>query len=179
MSWYLILLLIFSAVFLLRNEVEQRLRYLKVKEKAQNNYQRSFKSPSQIDQAMVLSIISSAIAAGVAPSLAINAGLSYLPNEQANRYLAELGEKEIKLKEDFLSKNLQFLLSSVDNGNQVAATLQNKIEIFQAKHKLQILTAIKKAEVWMLAPLGICFLPTFILLTIIPLLASMLGNFFN
>lgn len=179
MSWYLILLLVFSAVFLLRNEAEQRLKRLKDKDLIRDIENLSFKSPSQIDQAMVLSIVSSSLLAGVAPRLAINAGLSYLPKEQARGYLAFLEGATTTTSDDFLLKNLKFLLSSVDNGNQVATALQNKIEIFQTKHKLHMMTAIKKAEVWMLAPLGICFLPTFVLLTIIPLLASMLGNFFN
>jgi len=179
MNWYLILILVFSAVFLLRNEVEQRLKNLKIKENTQLLKSHSFQSPNQMDQAMVLSIISSALAAGVAPNLAIKAGLSYLPNEQAKNYLNFVDGTQINLKDDFLSNNLKFLLSSIDSGNNAVATLQNKIEVFHTKHKLKIMTAIKKAEVWMLAPLGICFLPTFILLTIIPLLASMLGNFFN
>lgn len=179
MNWYVILLLVFSAVFLLRNEAEQRLKRLKDRELTREVANLNFRPPSQIDQAMVLSIVSSSLLAGVAPRLAINAGLSYLSNEQASGYLAFLEGAKSNTDDDFLLKNLKFLLSSVDNGNQVAAALENRIEVFHVKHKLRIMTAIKKAEVWMLAPLGICFLPTFVLLTIIPLLASMLSNFFN
>ncbi len=179
MSWYLILILVFSATFLLKNQIGSRLRNLKIQELDREIKSLALKSPTQIDQAMVLSIISSSLIAGVAPNLAINAGLSYLPEEQARKYLALLQGVSGEQEDDFLLKNLKFLRSSVDDGNQVAIALQNRVEIFQNKHKLQIMTAIKKAEVWMLAPLGICFLPTFVLLTIIPLLASMLGNFFN
>lgn len=179
MNWYPILLLVFAGVFLLRNQVEQRLKSLGRRENSRPFEELPIAPTSSLDQAMVLSIIASSLSAGVAPQIAIRAGLTYLPTKHARPYFALLDGVKLVAKEDFLLKNLRFLLESVENGNQVAGTMQNKIEVFQAKHKLKILTSIKKAEIWMLAPLGICFLPTFILLTVVPLLASMLGNLFN
>jgi hypothetical protein len=179
LNWYPIVLSVFAGVFLLRNQVDQRLKSLGRREHSRQFQDLQIEPTSSLDQAMVLSIIASSLSAGVAPQIAIRAGLNYLPTKNARPYFALLDGLNLSGKEDFLLKNLRFLLESVENGNQVVSTLQNKIEVFQVKHKLKILTSIKKAEIWMLAPLGICFLPTFIFLTIIPLLASMLGNLFN
>jgi hypothetical protein len=179
MSWYWTVLLVLVATVLLASTAEQRIKNLNFLRQAERLAALRAQKVSGLDQSMVLSIIASALTAGVAPQIAIRAGLNYLPRDARAPYLAFAEGIELEREEDFLMKNLEFILQSVDNGNQVASVLQNKIEVFQIKHKIKLLTKIKKAEVWMLAPLGLCFLPTFILLTIIPLLASMLGNFFN
>lgn len=179
MSWYPIIILVFAGVFLFSNKSEVRLSNFRSKTFRQYSVQITTAKASQLDQSMVSSIIASSLAAGVAPQIAIKSALSYLPIEQASRYLAAIEGMNHSSKPDFLEENLKFVMESLESGNQVALALNLKIENFQAKHKLHILTLIKKAEVWMLAPLGICFLPTFILLTIIPLVASMMGNFFN
>lgn len=179
MNWYPILILVFASIFLLRNPVGQRLKSLGRRENFRERKELQVLPTSSLDQAMVLSIIASSLSAGVAPQIAIRSGLTYLPAQNARPYFALLDGIKFSEKEDFLIKNLHFLLESVENGNQAASILQNKIEVFQGKHKLRILTSIKKAEIWMLAPLGLCFLPTFILLTVIPLLASLLGNLFK
>ncbi len=179
MSWYWTVLLVLAATVLLGSTAEQRIKNLNFLRQSERLTGFKAQKVSGLDQSMALSIIASALVAGVAPQIAIRAGLNYLPRDSRQPYLALAEGIEIERAEDFLMKNLEFILQSVDNGNQVASVLQNKIEVFQIKHKINLLTRIKKAEVWMLAPLGLCFLPTFILLTIIPLLASMLGNFFN
>jgi hypothetical protein len=179
MNWYWTLLLVMAAMVLLGSTAEQRLKNLNFLRQREVLQAAKALKVSGLDQSMALSIMVSALVAGVAPQIAIRAGLNYLPNGARQPYLALVEGIELEFEEDFLMKNIKFILQSVDNGNQVATVLQNKIEVFQMKHKINLLTRIKKAEVWMLAPLGLCFLPTFILLTIIPLLASMLGNFFN
>jgi hypothetical protein len=179
MSWYWTVLLVLVAFILLSSPIDQRLRNLTIsKSRARTIYTANSKV-SNLDQTMVLGIIASSMVAGAAPQIAIKSGLSFLPHQAQSIYLTKLDGIKTNTDPDFLMKNIDFILQSVDNGNQVANVLLNKIAIFQSNHKLNLQTRIKKAEIWILAPLGLCFLPTFVLLTIIPLLASMLGNFFN
>lgn len=179
MSWYWIVLLVFVAVVLRSSPIEPRLRNLNFERTRKKLIELSPLKVSNLDQTMVLGIIASSMVAGAAPQIAIKAGLNFLPKAAQTPYLAKLDGMKTNKSQDFLMKNLDFILQSVDNGNQVTSALVNKIEIFQSHHKNNLQVKIKKAEIWMLAPLGVCFLPTFVLLTIIPLLASMLGNFFN
>jgi hypothetical protein len=62
---------------------------------------------------------------------------------------------------------------------KIVESLRLNISTFQRQHKFKVLKQIKKVEVLLLAPLGFCFLPVFMLIATVPLIGSLIGGFVN
>jgi len=70
------------------------------------------------------------------------------------------------------------LITSLNSGNPVADQLADVTFILQSSIDTEKLKRIKSVAVKSVLPLGLCFLPAFILLAVIPVIAGLLGGFF-
>lgn len=70
------------------------------------------------------------------------------------------------------------LITSLNSGSAVADQLVDVAFILQSSIDTEKLKRIKSVAVKSVLPLGLCFLPAFILLTVIPIIAGLLGGFF-
>jgi len=87
--------------------------------------------------------------------------------------------KNQKVKADFLTSSINLVLQSSFEGMKIVDSLRLNILTFQRQHKFKVLKQIKRIEVMLLAPLGFCFLPVFMLIAIVPLIGSLIGGFVN
>lgn len=70
------------------------------------------------------------------------------------------------------------LITSLNSGNPVIDQLSDVAFILQSSIDTEKLKRIKSVAVKSVLPLGLCFLPAFILLGVIPVIAGLLGKFF-
>ena len=71
------------------------------------------------------------------------------------------------------------LITSLNSGSPVADQLADVAFIMQSSIDTEKLKRIKSVAVKSVLPLGLCFLPAFILLAVIPVIAGLLGEFFK
>ena len=116
--------------------------------------------------------------AGIDPFSAINSGIEILDEKQRDKYLDLLSGKKI-VNQDHLSSSINLILNSSITGSKISETLRLNLETFQRSHRNEVLKAIKKSEVWLLVPLGLCFLPTFMLIAVVPLIGSLITGFMS
>ena len=94
-------------------------------------------------------------------------------NEQeAQMILSGLAELPAKI-------SIDLILKSSISGSKISETLRLNMESIQRSHRSEVLKAIKKSEVWLLGPLGLCFLPTFMLIAVVPLIGSLITGFMS
>ena len=118
-------------------------------------------------------VLTELINAGISPKQAIDECLSVLPEELAEKF------KKQEVSSNFLTSCVELVLQSSFSGMKIVETLRLNISTFQRQHKFKVLRQIKKVEVLLLAPLGLCFLPVFMLIAIVPLIGSLIGGFVN
>ena len=118
-------------------------------------------------------VLTELINAGISPKQAIDECLSVLPEELAEKF------KKQELSANFLTSCVELVLQSSISGMKIVESLRLNISTFQRQRKLKVLKQIKKVEVLLLAPLGFCFLPVFMLIAIVPLIGSLIGGFVN
>ena len=82
-------------------------------------------------------------------------------------------------EQDYLSNSITLILNSSITGSKISETLKLNLETYQRSHRNEVLKAIKKSEVWLLGPLGLCFLPTFMLIAVVPLIGSLITGFMS
>jgi pilus assembly protein TadC len=70
------------------------------------------------------------------------------------------------------------LITSLNSGSPVVDQLADVAFILQSSIDTEKLKRIKSVAVKSVLPLGLCFLPAFILLAVIPVIAGLLGGFF-
>jgi pilus assembly protein TadC len=70
------------------------------------------------------------------------------------------------------------LITSLNSGSPVADQLADVAFIMQSSIDTEKLKRIKSVAVKSVLPLGLCFLPAFILLAVVPVIAGLLGGFF-
>jgi hypothetical protein len=97
---------------------------------------------------------------------------------QAGKYQDQLSGIQIDDK-DHLNSAIDLILKSSIAGSKIAETLRLNMESIQRSHRSEVLKAIKKSEVWLLGPLGLCFLPTFMLIAVVPLIGSLITGFMS
>jgi len=129
-------------------------------------------------QLMVIGIMAELLHAGIDPLNAIKSGIELLEEKQRNKYLDVLSGKKI-VNQDHLSNSMNLILNSSISGSKIYETLRLNLETFQRSHRNEVLKAIKKSEVWLLGPLGLCFLPTFMLIAVVPLIGSLITGFMS
>ena len=66
-----------------------------------------------------------------------------------------------------------------DSGSAVVPALQRLAADRRASDRSDIETAVRQAGVWVLAPLGLCFLPAFLCLGVVPLVLGIAGDVFG
>jgi len=71
------------------------------------------------------------------------------------------------------------LITSLNSGSPAADQLADVAFILQSSIDTEKLKRIKSVAVKSVLPLGLCFLPAFILLAVIPVIAGLLGGFFD
>ena len=118
-------------------------------------------------------VLAELINAGISPKLAIDECISVLPGELVEKF------KKQELSANFLTSCMDLVLQSSYSGMKIVESLRLNISTFQRQHKFKVLKQIKKVEVLLLAPLGFCFLPVFMLIAIVPLIGSLIGGFVN
>ena len=118
-------------------------------------------------------VLTELINAGISPKQAIDECILVLPKNHQ-----ELFQKQ-NIKADFLTSSINLVLQGSFEGMKIVDSLRLNILTFQRQHKFKVLKKIKKIEVLLLAPLGFCFLPVFMLIAIVPLIGSLIGGFIN
>ena len=118
-------------------------------------------------------VLTELISAGISPKEAMEECLSVLPLKDQELI------KNHKVKADFLTSSINLVLQSSFEGMKIVESLRLNILTFQRQHKFKVLKQIKRIEVMLLAPLGFCFLPVFMLIAIVPLIGSLIGGFVN
>jgi hypothetical protein len=130
------------------------------------------------EQILVIGIIAELINSGIHPSSSINAGIQMLDVNKRRRY-QEYGKEITKTNDDYLLESIRFVNQSSILGSTMYETLKLNIETYQRNNRSNVLKSIKKLEVWMLGPLGLCFLPTFMLIAVVPLIGSLISGFIS
>ena len=129
-------------------------------------------------QLMIIGIMAELLQAGIDPINAIKSGIEILEKKQKNKYLDLMSGKKIA-SQDYLSSSINLILNSLITGSKISETLRLNLETYQRRHRNEVLKAIKKSEVWLLGPLGLCFLPTFMLIAVVPLIGSLITGFMS
>ena len=129
-------------------------------------------------QLMIIGVMAELLQAGIDPINAIKSGIEILEEKQRNKYLDLMSGKKI-VSQDYLSSSINLILNSSITGSKISETLRLNLETYQRSHRNEVLKAIKKSEVWLLGPLGLCFLPTFMLIAVVPLIGSLITGFMS
>jgi hypothetical protein len=129
-------------------------------------------------QLMIIGVMAELLQAGIYPLSAIKSGIEILDEKQIIKYLDLLSGKKIATQ-DHLSSSINLILNSSITGSKISETLRLNLESIQRSHRSEVLKAIKKSEVWLLGPLGLCFLPTFMLIAVVPLIGSLITGFMS
>ena len=129
-------------------------------------------------QLMIIGVMAELLQAGIDPLNAIKSGINILDKKQRDKYLDLISGKKIT-QQDYLSNSINLILNSAISGSKISETLRLNLETFQRSHRNEVLKAIKKSEVWLLGPLGLCFLPTFMLIAVVPLIGSLITGFMS
>ena len=129
-------------------------------------------------QLLIIGVMAELLHAGIDPLNAIKSGIEILEEKQRNKYLDLMSGKKI-VSQDYLSGSINLILNSSINGSKISETLRLNLETYQRSHRNEVLKAIKKSEVWLLGPLGLCFLPTFMLIAVVPLIGSLITGFMS
>jgi hypothetical protein len=127
-------------------------------------------------QLLIIGVMAELLQAGIDPLNTINSGIEILDENQRIKYLDLVSGKNIVVQ-DYLTNSINLVLNSSITGSKISETLRLNLETFQRSHRNEVLKAIKKSEVWLLGPLGLCFLPTFMLIAVVPLIGSLITGF--
>ena len=137
-----------------------------------------YKEVSLRQQLMIIGVMSELLQAGIDPLSVIKSGIETLDEEQRQKYQDQLSGKQIDDR-DHLTSAIDLILKSSISGSKISETLRLNMESIQRSHRSEVLKAIKKSEVWLLGPLGLCFLPTFMLIAVVPLIGSLITGFMS
>jgi hypothetical protein len=129
-------------------------------------------------QLLIIGVMSELLQAGIDPLNAIKSGIEILDENQRVKYLDLISGKKIA-KQDYLSNSITLILNSSITGSKISETLRLNLDTYQRSHRNEVLKAIKKSEVYLLGPLGLCFLPTFMLIAVVPLIGSLITGFMS
>jgi hypothetical protein len=129
-------------------------------------------------QLMIIGVMSELLQAGIDPLSVIKSGIETLDKKQRQKYQDQLSGKQID-ERDHLTSAIKLILKSSISGSKISETLRLNMESIQGSHRSEVLKAIKKSEVWLLGPLGLCFLPTFMLIAVVPLIGSLITGFMS
>jgi hypothetical protein len=129
-------------------------------------------------QLMIIGVMSELLQAGIDPLSVIKSGIETLDEQQRQKYQDQLSGKQIDDR-DHLTSAIDLILKSSISGSKISETLRLNMESIQRSHRSEVLKAIKKSEVWLLGPLGLCFLPTFMLIAVVPLIGSLITGFMS
>ena len=127
-------------------------------------------------QLMIIGVMAELLQAGIDPLTAIKSGIEILEEKQRHKYIYAMTGKKIN-DQDYLSNSITIILNSSITGSKISETLRLNLETYQRSHRNEVLKAIKKSEVYLLGPLGLCFLPTFMLIAVVPLIGSLITGF--
>jgi hypothetical protein len=129
-------------------------------------------------QLMIIGVMAELLQAGIDPLSVIKSGIETLDEEQRQKYQDQLSGIQIDDK-DHLTSAIDLILKSSISGSKISETLRLNMESIQRSQRSEVLKAIKKSEVWLLGPLGLCFLPTFMLIAVVPLIGSLITGFMS
>ena len=127
-------------------------------------------------QLLIIGVMAELLHAGIDPLNAIKSGIEILEEKQREKYLDVTASTKIT-EQDYLSTSITLILNSSITGSKISETLRLNLETYQRSHRNEVLKAIKKSEVYLLGPLGLCFLPTFMLIAVVPLIGSLITGF--
>jgi hypothetical protein len=127
-------------------------------------------------QLLIIGVMAELLHAGIDSLNAIKSGIEILEEKQRDKYLDVIASKKIN-EQDYLSNSITLILNSSITGSKISETLRLNLETYQRSHRNEVLKAIKKSEVYLLGPLGLCFLPTFMLIAVVPLIGSLMTGF--
>ena len=122
---------------------------------------------------MIIGVMAELLQAGIDPLSVIKSGIETLDEKQRQKYQDLVSGKQIG-ERDHLTSAIGLILKSSISGSKISETLRLNMESIQRSHRSEVLKAIKKSEVWLLGPLGLCFLPTFMLIAVVPLVGSLI-----
>lgn len=71
------------------------------------------------------------------------------------------------------------LVRAAESGSAVTAALRSLAQEGRSTARARTEAAVRRAGVWVLAPLGLCFLPAFLCLGVVPLVLGIAGNVFR
>jgi pilus assembly protein TadC len=66
-----------------------------------------------------------------------------------------------------------------ESGSAVVPALQRLAADLRSAGRSDLEAAVQRAGVWVLAPLGLCFLPAFLCLGVVPLVLGIAGDVFG
>lgn len=168
----IVICLIWQSIFLIyatKNFLKKRLR--------QEHVAQYSKIPFR-QQLLIIGVMAELLHAGIDTLNAIKSGIEILEEKQREKYLDAMSGKEIS-EQDYLSNSITLILNSSITGSKISETLRLNLETYQRSHRNEVLKAIKKSEVYLLGPLGLCFLPTFMLIAVVPLIGSLITGFMS
>ena len=129
-------------------------------------------------QLLIIGVMAELLHAGIDPLNAIRSGIEILEEKQRDKYLDVMAGNKVS-DQDYLSNSISLILNSLITGSKISETLRLNLETYQRSHRNEVLKAIKKSEVYLLGPLGLCFLPTFMLIAVVPLIGSLITGFMS
>ena len=149
-----------------------------IKKRIKKEASHAHQAVSLRQQLMIIGVMAELLQAGIDPLNAIKSGINILDEKQRDKYSDLISGKKIT-QQDYLSNSINLILNSAISGSKISETLRLNLETFQRSHRNEVLKAIKKSEVWLLGPLGLCFLPTFMLIAVVPLIGSLITGFMS
>jgi pilus assembly protein TadC len=147
-----------------------------------------FKSASRLEILRTLEIIQLGVSSGMTISDALEYAQKNSPLPVAQElerglkqfrigYPLACGLNEIALENSHWRLISDTLITSLNTGNSIANQLVDVAFILQSAIDTEKLKRIKAVAVKSVLPLGLCFLPAFILLAVVPVVAGMIRNF--
>ena len=129
-------------------------------------------------QLLIIGVMAELLQAGIDPLTTIKSGIEILEEKQRDKYIDAMTGNKIN-DQDYLSNSITLILNSSITGSKISETLRLNLDTYQRSHRNKVLMAIKKSEVYLLGPLGLCFLPTFMLIAVVPLIGSLITGFMS
>jgi pilus assembly protein TadC len=136
---------------------------------------------------LVVDLIAGCLSAGVPMPDALDAVTAVDPGELSARCRATAAALRAGapadeawadwLADPWLAPVARTTLRSSLTGAATAADLRRTATRLRSRRRAAELARVRRASVWVVVPLGLCFLPAFVLVAVVPLVAGLLPTF--
>jgi Flp pilus assembly protein TadB len=138
------------------------------------------------DVAVVVDLVAGCLAAGTGLAAALDAASAAADDELRARCLAVAGALRSGipaaeawhdwLADPWLAPVARTAVRTTNSGAAAAADLQRTAARLRSRRRAAAQHKVRQASVWLVAPLGLCFLPAFVLVAVVPLVLGLVPS---